>query len=84
MGEKKISLTEVEGKLLVELLKAEEFVSRNSLLKSVWGANNDSGVINVYIHYLREKLEKSGEKIIISSRKYGYKISEKYKGQTIC
>ena len=81
---KSFSLTEVEGKLLFALTSADGFVSRDSLLKSVWCAQNDSGVVNVYIHYLREKLEKDGEKIIISSRKYGYKIDEKYKGGTIC
>jgi DNA-binding response OmpR family regulator len=34
-------------------------------------------VLNVYVHYLREKLE-DGKKIIISSRKLGYKIDERY------
>ena len=31
----------------------------------------------MYVHYLREKLER-GEKIIISSRNHGYKIDAKY------
>ena len=46
----------------------------------------DEGVLNVYVHYLREKLERGGEKIIISSRGLGYKIDEKYlqTGGTVC
>ena len=47
-------------------------------MKTVWGDGADGGVLNVYIHYLREKLEAGGEKIILSSRKQGYKIVEKY------
>ena len=75
----KIKLTEIEFSLLSLLTEAKGgFVSREEILKSVWGGECDGGVINVYIHYLREKLEKHGEKIIISSRKSGYKIDEKY------
>lgn len=74
----KIRLTEVEFSLLSTLVKAGDFVSREELLRTVWGDDAGDGVINVYIHYLREKLEVRGEKIIISSRKMGYKIDEKY------
>ena len=82
----KIRLTEVEFSLLSALvLKGGEFSSREELLERVWDKNADGGIINVYIHYLREKLEKRGEKIILSSRKHGYKIDEKYlKGDTGC
>ena len=75
---RRIALTEVEHALLLKLAEAGDFVSRDELLFGVWGNGANSGVINVYIHYLREKLEADGEKIIISSRKYGYKIAEKY------
>ena len=75
---KKIALTEVEHSLLLKLAEAKDFVSRDELLYSVWGNGANSGVINVYVHYLREKLEADGEKVIISSRKYGYKIAEKF------
>lgn len=75
----KIKLTEIEFSLLSLLFSASgEFVSRDEILRSVWSGECDGGVINVYIHYLREKLEVNGEKIIISSRKNGYKIDEKY------
>ena len=74
-----IKLTEVEFALLSGLASAKGgFVSRERLIKAVWGEDTDGGVLNVYIHYLREKLEKEGEKIILSSRKQGYKIDEKY------
>ena len=76
----KIKLTEVEYKLLSELMAAEGgYVSRESLLKRVWGEGFDAGVVNVYVHYLRTKLERDGRKIILSSRKEGYGIDEKYR-----
>lgn len=75
----KVALTEVETALFTVLFEAlGEFVSRDELIKKVWGEGADGGVLNVYVHYLREKLEKCGEKIIISSRKNGYKIDGKY------
>ena len=74
-----IRLTELEFALLSRLIRARgEFVSREELLRDVWGEDADGGILNVYVHYLREKLEKRGEKIIISSRKSGYKIDGKY------
>ena len=77
----KIKLTELEFALLERLMKTKsEFTSKEDILRDVWKNEKDAGIINVYIHYLREKLEAHGEKIIISSRKCGYKISEKYTG----
>lgn len=75
----KIALTEMEFSLLSELVLANgEYKSRDALLRSVWNGEADGGILNVYIHYLREKLEADGEKIINSSRGKGYKIDEKY------
>lgn len=75
----KIKLTEVEYSLMSELFYAGgAYKSREELLAGVWEKNTDPGILNVYVHYLREKLEAGGEKIILSSRKCGYKISEKY------
>ena len=77
----RIRLTELEHSLLSALLsKKGEFITREELLGSVWQSEKSEGILNVYIHYLREKLETGGEKIIISSRKQGYKINEKYLG----
>lgn len=74
----KIRLTELEAALLSRLISAKgEFVSRAEILRDVWGDSADEGIINVYVHYLREKLER-GEKIIISSRAQGYKIDGRY------
>ena len=74
-----IRLTEVESALLSVLISAGgEFVSRECLLSEVWHGQADGGVLNVYVHYLREKLERRGEKIIVSSRRAGYKIDAKF------
>ena len=74
-----IKLTEVEATLLGRLIaEGGDFVSRERLLTDVWSDGAEGSVINVYIHYLREKLERQGEKIILSSRSRGYKIDEKY------
>ena len=74
-----IHLTEVEHRLITVLLRAPkgEYVGKEKLISEVWGGECDGGVVNVYIHYLREKLEKNGEKIIVCSRREGYKIDEK-------
>jgi DNA-binding response OmpR family regulator len=77
MGQK-IKLTELEARLLSLLMKSGGFVSREEIISKLWGESAEGGILNVYVHYLREKLEKNGEKIIISSRKSGYRISEKY------
>lgn len=78
----KIKLTETELSLLSSLLaRRGAYASRKELLDEVWGGTEDGSVLNVYIHYLREKLEGGGEKIIISSRGEGYAISKKYFGE---
>ena len=79
-----VKLTGQESALLGFLMsKRGEFASREEISREVWGGASD-GLINIYIHYLREKLERSGEKIIISSRSHGYKISEKYLEVSLC
>ena len=76
---RKIKLTELELSLLCRLMSAKgEFVSREQLLSDVWHGEAERGIVNVYIHYLREKLEADGEKIILSSRQFGYCISKRY------
>lgn len=78
---RRIKLTELEYALFSLLLsRCGEFVSREEILNVVWGGRADSGIVNVYVHYLREKLETDGERIIVSSRNYGYKIDERYAG----
>jgi len=73
----RIKLTELEYTLLSSLIDGKgEFISREHL-KAVLGDKGE-GLINVYVHYLREKLEAGGEKIILSSRKNGYAIDRKF------
>ena len=84
LGDERIKLTDVEYRLLAVLLSSEDFIKRETLLSSVWGDGTDIGVVNVYIHYLREKLEAHGEKIILSSRKEGYMIDKRYRGAGKC
>lgn len=79
LGGERIRLTELEAALLNRMLKARgEFVDKRLLLCEVFGADVEPGILNVYIHYLREKLEKGGEKIIVSSRSRGYRIDGRY------
>ena len=69
----------MEYKLLDVILSADGYVSKDAILRTVWGNGYDEGVVNVYIYYLRRKLEKDGRRVIISSRNEGYKIDEKYR-----
>lgn len=84
--DRKIRLTEVEYSLLSALWEARgAFIRREDLRAAVWGAEGTDSQLNVYIHYLREKLESSGEKVILSSRKEGYALAEKFaKGESKC
>ena len=80
MKGKLVKLTAHEFSLLSLLIEGgAEFTSREKISERVWGGASD-GLINIYVHYLREKLETDGEKIIISSRKYGYRINPLYIG----
>jgi DNA-binding response OmpR family regulator len=80
LRDEKIKLTDLEYKLLSLLLSHNGYVDRTTILREVWDGKRYAGVVNVYIHYLRGKLESGGEKIIISSRRDGYAISPKYRG----
>lgn len=71
-----IRLTEVEEGLLRAIYaRGGGYASRGELLSEVWGEGADGGILNVYVHYLREKLERAGERVILSSRKEGYAIN---------
>ena len=76
---RKIKLTELEFSLLSRLVLAGgEYVCRDELVSDIWGDGVERGILNVYIHYLREKLEAGADKIILSSRNRGYKIDERF------
>ncbi len=79
-----IKLSSGEYRLLERLLEGgDDFIPVEDLLRDVWGNQCDEGSVIVYVHYLRRKLEKHGEKIILSTRVggCGYKIDDKYRGQ---
>jgi DNA-binding winged helix-turn-helix (wHTH) protein len=81
-----IRLTELEFSLLSVLFEAKgSYIPRETLRSAVWGEEGTDGLLNIYIHYLRTKLEREGEKVILSSRKSGYALAEKFvKGEREC
>lgn len=71
-----IRLTEVEFALLKLLYEKEGgFASRDEIIEKVWHSSVSESSLNVYVHYLREKFERGGERLIFSSRKEGYRLS---------
>lgn len=63
-----ISLTSTEYRLLLEFMKRpKKVLNRSDLLDNVWGINFDNGtnVVDVYVNYLRKKLDKFGTKKLI-------------------
>ncbi|MBN1513157.1 MAG: winged helix-turn-helix transcriptional regulator, partial [Phycisphaerae bacterium] len=59
-GELEAALSAREMDLLVCFMRhAEEVLTRSALLQDIWGADteDDSNVLNVYVNYLRNKLE---------------------------
>ncbi|WBL21509.1 response regulator transcription factor [Zunongwangia sp. HRR-M8] len=67
-NDKKIALTTTEYRLLLAFLKAPgRVISRTELLENVWGVNYDIGtnVVDVYVNYLRKKLEKDNNSRLI-------------------
>ena len=81
VGTRAIRLTEVELALFSALYRrGGEYVTREDLIREVWGEGADAGILNVYVHYLRGKLEANGERVITCTRGRGYKLNEKYFG----
>jgi len=79
-GEREIKLTAKEFLLLSYLMaNAGTVVSRNRLLNNVWSIDFDPGtkVVDVYIRYLRGKIDGAGETPMIKTvRGFGYTLSE--------
>lgn len=75
-----LSFTETEHSLLMALYKNRgEEISRERLLTEVWGRTDEcerkSNLTDVYIRYLREKLDdRFGVRLIYSVRGKGYKL----------
>lgn len=76
-----IELTATEYSLLEYLmLQAGQVVTRTMISEHVWNDDFDaySNVINVYINYLREKIDRGRDKQLIhSQRGIGYILTEK-------
>ncbi len=74
-------LSERETALLAHLIRhAEEPLSRETLAQEVWGLppDGDIGIVNVYVNYLRNKLERGDRhvRLIHTVRGVGYMLSE--------
>jgi DNA-binding response OmpR family regulator len=79
-GDRPIELTAKEFDLLEYLmLNPRQVLTRDQILEKVWGYEflGDSNVIEVYIRYLRLKLEIEGEQRLIKTiRGVGYSLRE--------
>ena len=79
-GKRSIELTAKEFDLLEYLiLHPRQVITRDRILEEVWGYDfmGDSNIIEVYIRYLRLKLEAEGEKRLIQTvRGVGYVLRE--------
>ncbi len=79
-GGEKIALTNREFALLeVLMLSAPKPVSKTAIVEHVWDQHFDSGtnVVNVYVNYLREKIDRPGwAPLIHTVRGVGFMIKE--------
>lgn len=79
-GSRIIDLTMKEFELLKYLMEhPREVLTREQILENVWGYNfmGESNVIEVYIRYLRLKIDGNGEKRLIQTvRGVGYVLRE--------
>lgn len=79
-GEREVELTSREFDLLMHLLKhPRQVMTREKLMDGVWGFDyeGESNVLEVYIGYLRSKLEEAGEKRLIHTvRGVGYVLKD--------
>lgn len=80
-GEAVIDLTPREFDLLTYLMKNEKIVlNREQLLNNVWGYDyyGDTNIVDVYIRYLRNKIDKPYEHSLIHTiRGVGYVLKDK-------
>ena len=80
VGEEQVELTNREFSLLRTLLENKNIVlSRDTLLERVWGYDymGETNVVDVYIRYLRSKLDDVfGTQIITTVRGVGYVIKD--------
>jgi two-component system response regulator MprA len=79
-GDRAIDLTAKEYELLVQFLSnPRQVLTRDTLMEKVWGYDysGESNVLEVYVGYLRQKLETGGEpRLIQTVRSVGYVMKE--------
>jgi two-component system response regulator MprA len=79
-GARPISLTTTEYELLALFMRRpDQVLTREMLMDRVWGYDFDgeSNVLEVYVRYLRKKLEEKGERRLIQTvRGAGYALRE--------
>ena len=82
-ADKEIQLSSKEYRLLDYMMRRPSQVCTRTMIgEHIWGYNftDDSNVIDVYISYLRKKIDKGhGNKLIHTVRDVGYKIQDKEK-----
>lgn len=82
-GDKEIHLSSKEYRLLDYMMRRPGHVCTRTMIgEHIWGYNftDDSNVIDVYISYLRKKIDNGfANKLILTVRDVGYKIADKSK-----
>ncbi|MFH1522510.1 MAG: response regulator transcription factor [Patescibacteria group bacterium] len=82
-GEKEIPLSSKEYRLLDYMMRRPSHVCTRTMIgEHIWGYNftDDSNVIDVYISYLRRKIDKGfNNRLIHTVRDVGYKVQDKNK-----
>lgn len=76
---KELTLTSTEYKLLLFFLKnPKKVLSRSTILEQVWDINFDIGtnVVDVYVNYLRKKIDNQDKKLIHTVVGMGYILKE--------
>lgn len=80
-GEREIALTTTEYELLkLFMLNPERVLPRDLIMEKVWGYDFEGSynVLEVYVRYLRNKLEENGERRLIHTmRGSGYLLRDK-------
>jgi len=78
-GDEIIALTRREYDLLVTLMSSNKVMSREQLLDRVWKyeSASETNIVDVYINFLRAKVDKGFDKKIIKTvRSVGYIVKE--------
>jgi two-component system response regulator ArlR len=78
--DKEITLTKKEFNLLEYLMRNKGIIlTREQILDNVWGIDytGDANIVDVYINYLRNKVDDDGSKLIHTVRGFGYVMEKR-------